>query len=231
VILTQLAFGTKVELAAFPRQGIDTLELADLLYAGELGYKVKLLAVTRLIGGQLEMHVQPTLVRHDRPLASVDGAFNMIALEGDAVGKTWYSGAGAGQMPTASAVVSDIIDVATGRAKCTFSLLDLWHAQPALPVLPAEQISRRYYLRFNCEDRPHVFADITDILGKHEISMASVIQHEAPEVDEADESAPPTVPVVVMTHRTSEGNLRAAERALDNLHSLRTPRVCMPVAD
>jgi homoserine dehydrogenase len=231
VILTQLAFGTKVELSSFPRQGIDTLELADLLYAGELGYKVKLLAVTRLVSGQLEMHVQPTLVRHDRPLASVDGAFNMIALEGDAVGKTWYSGPGAGQMPTASAVVSDIIDVATGRAARTFPLLDLWHEQPALPVLPAEQTSRRYYLRFNCEDRPHVFADITDILGKHDISMASVIQHEAPEVDEADESAPPSVPVVVMTHRTSEGNLRAAERVLDQLQSLRPPRVCMPVAD
>lgn len=231
VLLTQLTFGTKVALTEFPRQGIDTLELADLLYADELGYRVKLLAVTHLVGGQLEMHVQPTLVRYDRPLASVDEAFNMIALDGDAVGKTWYSGPGAGQMPTASAVVADVIDVATGRAALTFPRLDLWREHEQLPVQPAEEISRRYYLRFNCEDRPHVFAEITDILGRHEISMASVMQHEAPEVDEVDPSAAPTVPVVVMTHRTTEGKLRAAEAKLDQLDSLRPPRVRMPVAD
>ncbi len=231
VILTQMAFGTKVELSAFPRHGIDTLELADLQYADELGYTVKLLAVTRLVGGQLEMHVQPTLVRHHRPLASVDGAFNMIALDGDAVGKTWYSGPGAGQMPTASAVVADIVDVAAGRAATTFPQLDLWGEGQPIPVQPAEEISRRYYLRFNCEDRPHVFADITDILGRHEISMASVIQHEAPELDTAEASALPTVPVVVMTHRTTEGKLRAAESELDQLKGLRPPRVRMPVAD
>jgi len=230
VILTQLAFGTKVDLAEFPRQGIDTLELADLLYADELGYTVKLLAVTRLVDGQLEMHVQPTLVRHHRPLASVGGAFNMIALEGDAVGKTWYSGPGAGQMPTASAVVADLIDAATGRAALSFPQLDLWRGQRQLSVQPAAEISRRYYLRFNCEDRPHVFSEITDILGRNEISMASVIQHEAPEVDDVDGSTP-AVPVVVMTHRTTEGQLRAAEAELDRLQSLRPPRVRMPVAD
>ena len=93
-ILARLAFGTKVGTGTFTRQGIDTLELADLKYADELGYTVKLLAVAKLVDGQLEMHVQPTLVHHDRPLAQCGGAFNMIALEGDAVGKTWYSGAG-----------------------------------------------------------------------------------------------------------------------------------------
>ena len=154
----------------------------------------------------------------------------MIALDGDSVGKTWYSGPGAGQMPTASAVVADLIDAASGRAALTFPRLDLWREQRRVSVQPAEEISRRYYLRFNCEDRPHVFSEITDILGRNEISMASVIQHEAPELDEVD-GARPTVPVVVMTHRTTEGQLRAAEAALDRLQSLRTPRVRMPVAD
>jgi homoserine dehydrogenase len=232
VILTQLAFGTKVPLEAFPRQGIDTLELADLTFAAELGYRVKLLAVARLDGGRLEMHVQPTLVRMGQPLAEVDGVYNRIGLKGDVVGKVWFTGMGAGQMATASAVIADLIDVAAGRAALTFPRLDLWHEQPPHPILPAVDIERRYYLRFNVEDRPHVFADIADILGRHRISLASIIQHEAPEPDEDDgPPATPTVPVVVMTHRTREGHIRAADRELDQISAIRPPRVCMPVAD
>ena len=124
-ILTQLAYGTRLLPGQFPVQGIDTIELTDLVYADEMGYAVKLLATARLANGQLEMHVQPTLIRHGRPLAQVDGAHNMIALTGDAVGPTWYSGPGAGQMPTASSVIADIIDVAVGRAAVTFRGLDL----------------------------------------------------------------------------------------------------------
>jgi len=231
VILVQLAFGTKVPLSAFARQGIDVLELADLQYANELGYTVKLLAVAKLIDGQLEMHVQSTLLRHGRPLAKVDGAFNMITVEGSAVGRTWYSGAGAGQMPTASAVVADLVGVAVGRAALTFARLDVWGEQPAYPVQPAEETSRRYYLRFNVEDRPHVLADIADVLGRHGISIASLIQHEAAEVGAIEESDGSIVPLVIMTHRTTEGRLRAADKQLQNLTALRPPRIRMPVAD
>lgn len=231
VILTQLAFGTKVALSDFPRHGIDRLDLTDLRYADELGYSVKLLAVVKLVDGQLEMHVQPTLVKKDRPLANVNGAYNMIAVEGDVVGKTWYSGAGAGQLPTASAVVADLIDIAVGRAQLSFPRLDLWLEQAPLRVQPGEQITNRYYLRFNVEDRPHVFADIADILGRHDISLASIIQHEAPEVDPGPPGSGQTVPVVVMTHRTKEGNLRVADEELKALDSLRTPSIRMPVAD
>jgi homoserine dehydrogenase len=226
-ILARLAFGTKVGTGAFTRLGIDTLELADLKYADELGYTVKLLAVAKLVDGQLEMHVQPTLVHHDRPLAQCGGAFNMIALEGDAVGKTWYSGAGAGQMPTASAVVADLIDVATGRAALTFPRIDVWQERQPFPVQPPPQVANRYYLRFNVLDRPHVFADIADILGRNGISLASIIQHEAPE----DSAAESIVPLVVMTHRTTYGRLLAADAELDRLDSLRSPRIRMPVAD
>lgn len=229
-LLCQLAFGTRVPLSAFPCRGIDSLELADLQYADELGYTVKLLAVARLVQGQLEMHVQPTLVRRDRPLAKVDGPFNMIDLEGDVVGHTWYSGAGAGQMPTASAVVSDVIDIAVGRAQLTFSQLDLWQQRPPLPVQPAEQISGRYYLRYNVQDRPHVLADIADTLGRHGISIASVIQHEAPEIGADETPAESIVPLVIMTHRTTEGDLRAADEALDKLTCLRPPRIRMAVS-
>ena len=229
-ILAQLAFGTRVPFGAFPVQGIDTIELADLKYAHELGYAVKLLATARLMNGRLEMHVQPTLVRHGRPLAEVNGAYNMIALTGDAVGQTWYSGPGAGQMPTASSVVADLIDVAVGRAQHTFRRLDLWGEHPPLERQPEEAIFRRYYLRFNVEDRPHVMADITDVLGRNQISLASVIQHEAPELDE-DGPAVPLVPLVIMTHRTTEGQLRTARRELADLECLRQPLICMPVSD
>ncbi len=229
ILLTELAMGTRVPLDAFPRQGIDHLLLDDLLLAHELGYVVKLLAVTKLANGQLEMHVQPTLVRIDRPLAQCDDAYNMIALDGDAVGRTWYAGAGAGGMATASAVVADVVDVAAGRAKPTFDRLDLWGDIPPLPVQPAEEIERRFYLRFTVEDRPHVFADIADILGRQGISLASIIQHESPE--ETDDDGPPTVPLVVMTHRTTEGQLRKADEELQNLSSVKPPTVRMPVAD
>ena len=123
VLLTQLATGKRVSLDEFPRQGIDTLDLADMLYAQEIGYRVKLLAVMKLADDQLELHVEPTLVRHDRAAGHTDGPLNLVELEGDAVGRLVLSGAGAGQMPTASAVVADLVDVAAGRAQQTFPLL------------------------------------------------------------------------------------------------------------
>mgnify|MGYP002624533916 CR=1 FL=1 len=234
VILTQMAFGQRIGLDEFVRQWIDTLELADLLYADELGYAVKLLAVSQLVEGRLEMHVQATLVHKDKPMAQVNGAYNMIRLVGDAVGSLWLSGAGAGSLPTASAVLADLIDVATQRAAQTFPRLDLWKTSRDLEVQPAEETTRRYYLRFNAEDRPHVFAEFCDILGRHKISLASIIQHEAPEWDDAngaDGSQRPTVPAVLMTHRATEGQMRAADAELDRLSSIRPPRVRMPVAD
>ena len=231
VLLTQLAYGKRARLEDFPRQGIDTLQLADLIFAQELGYIIKLLAVAKLVNGQLEMHVQPTLVRSGRPLARTEGAFNMIALEGDAVGPTWYAGPGAGQMATASAVVADLIDTATGRAAQSFPKLDLWNDGSPLAVQPSEDFASRYYLRFNVEDRPHVFADIADILGRHQISLASIIQHEAPEPDAAIPGPNAVVPVVVMTHRTRRGQIQQANAELGRLESLRPPLTMLPVAD
>lgn len=234
VLLVQLAFGMHVPLTAFPRQGIDAVQLADLHYAGELGYTIKLLAVAKLVDGQLEMHVQPTLVRHDRPLAQTDGAFNMIALDGDAVGRTWYAGSGAGQMPTASAVVADLIDTVAGRTRSTFELLSVFNDQPPIPVQASDEIRSRYYMRFNVLDRPHVFADLADILGRHGISLASIIQHDAgePAEEPAATSAEETVvQVIVMTHRTTRGRIRAAEAELSQLSTVTPAWVWLPVAD
>lgn len=231
VILAQLAFGVKAPLAAFPRKGIDTLELSDLKYAAELGHTVKLLAVSRLVAGQLEMHVQPTLVRHHTPLAEIHGAYNAIALVGDVVGETWYSGPGAGQMPTASAVVADLIDTIAGRTRLIFPRLEIWRTPAPWPIQPREKISSRFYLRFSVLDRPHVLADIADILGRNEISIASVIQHEAPEARANGSAEKRTVPLVIMTHRTTTGRVQAAEQELARLTSITPPHVRMPVAD
>lgn len=231
-LLTQLAFGKKIETSQFMRQGIDTLELADMLYADELGYRVKLLAVTRLIGDKLEMHVEPTLVRRNRAIARTDGAINIVELRGHAVGRLIVSGPGAGEMPTASAVVADLVDVAIGRAQLTFPRLEIWNRDSNLTVLPPEQIERRYYLRFNVEDRPRVISEITEILGAQEISLASVIQHESPEQSAAAAAAGvPVVPLVIMTHRTTEGRIRAAEAQFRALSCVKAPHIRVPVAD
>lgn len=230
VILTQLAFGVKVPLDAFPRRGIDRLELADARYAAELGYTVKLLAVSKLVGGQLEMHVLPTLVRHHSPLAEVHGAFNAISLTGDVVGETWYSGSGAGQLPTASAVLGDLIDTVVGRARLTFQHLEIWNDTPPFALQPNDKVVSRYYLRFHVEDRPGVLADITAILGRNQISIASVIQHEATQPASAG-NGHAIVPLVIMTHRTTEGHLQSAETELRKLSSVKQPSVRMPVAD
>ncbi|MGQ0635524.1 MAG: homoserine dehydrogenase [Planctomycetaceae bacterium] len=230
-ILTQLAFGVRANLADIQRRGIDTLDLSDLKYAAELGYTVKLLAVSRLVDGELEMHVRPTLVRHHSPLAEIHGAFNAVALMGDVVGETWYSGPGAGQLPTASAVVADLIDTVVGRTRLTFPRLELWREAPPFRLQAQEKIASRFYLRFNVEDRPHVLADIADILGRNDISIASVIQHEAPEASATDAGGKQAVPLVIMSHRATEGQLQKAERELSRLPSITPPFVRMPVSN
>ena len=126
-------------------------------------------------------------------------------------------------------MVADLIDMAVGRAQLTFAQLGLWEEQHQFPLLPAAESSSRYYLRLNVEDRPHVLADVADILGRHEISIASVIQHEAPEVDEVTSQS--IVPLVIMTHRTTAGQLQLAETALHALPAVRKPMVRMRVAD
>jgi len=226
-ILTRLAFGTRVPLDAIVRQGIQHIELLDLIVAADLGYRIKLLATSRLAKGRLEVSVQPTLVRADRPAALTSGADNIISIEGSALGMLRLAGAGAGQMPTASAVVADIVDYATGRAALTFqSLLRMQHREP-IPMQPQEELSRRYYLRFTVADRPHVLADIADVLGRNAISISSVRQ------DETEDMADGTgvARLVIMTHRTTEGRLRAADRDIAALNSLRGARIRMPIAE
>jgi len=226
-ILTQLAYGTRVPLEDIVRQGIQQIELLDLLVAAELGYRVKLLATSRLAKERLEVSVQPTLVRADRAIGMTSGADNIVSIEGDAAGLLRFSGAGAGQMPTASAVMADVIDYATGRAAITFQSILRLQGQKPIPLQPQEELSRRYYLRFTVADQPHVLADIADILGRNEISISSVRQDETDDIE--DESG--VARLVIMTHRTTEGRLRNADREIAELSSIRGDRIRMPIAD
>ena len=239
-ILAHLAFGARVHWSEIPRIGIDTLDAADLRYAKELGYRIKLIAVAQLhpqvagtlrvpsvSPGGLELHVTPTLVKMGTPLAEVRQAYNAISVIGDAVGPVFFHGLGAGQMPTASAVVADMIDVAVGRTGITFRTLHLWSQQEArVTMLDHKQLPGRYYLRFTVEDRPGVLAEIAGILGKHQISIASVIQHE-PSGDGPDR----TVPLVIMTQQAKEGAAQTAVAEIDRLRCTRPGSVRMRVLD
>ncbi len=227
-ILTWLAYGTSVRLDSFVRQGIDSLQLLDLQVAAELGYKIKLLATSRLKDGRLELSVQPTLIRRDRTVAQIDGADNIVAVTGNALGRATFSGAGAGQLPTASAVMADIIDYATGRSAVTFASILRSIGVPQIPVQPSEELNRRYYLRFTVEDRPHVLADVTDVLGRNEISISSVRQDETPE---DDEDGAGLARLVIMTHRTTGGRLATADKELRQLACIRGDSINLPVTD
>lgn len=227
-ILAHLAFGVRVSWRDIPRAGIDILDTADMRFAQELGYTVKLLAVAELNPEGLDLHVSPTLVPRGNPMAEVQGAFNAVRVVGDAVGPVFFQGQGAGQMPTASAVVADVIDTVAGRAAITFRMLDLWsdRSKTTISIRDSAKVPGRYYLRLNVQDRPGALGEIAGLLGSHGISIASVIQHEPVEEEEDG-----VVPLVIMTHMATEGAIQAAIRAIDELSLVRPGTVRLRVRD
>lgn len=226
-ILAHLAFGSRVGWKDIPRTGIDSLDPADLRFATELGYRIKLLAIAQLTDHGLELHVSPSLVKIGRPLAEVREAYNAVGVVGDAVGRVFFQGLGAGQMPTASAVVADLIDMATGRTKITFQTLELWSRREArVDIREHDETPGRYYLRFSIKDHPGVLGDIASVLAQHEVSIASVIQHE-PDGD----SEGSLVPLVIMTHTATEGGVRQAVEQIELGESVKQGSVRMRVLD
>ncbi|MDN3512123.1 MAG: homoserine dehydrogenase [Candidatus Jettenia sp.] len=202
-ILARIGFGVDFDYKDIYCEGISTMDLSDIWYAHELGYTLKLLAVAKRIKSAIELRVHPTLLPHDHPLSSVNGVFNAICVNGSAVGETMLYGRGAGQMPTASAVVADLVDVGLGRAGITFHAMKIFSGNcEHISVADIMQIKTRYYLRFSVVDKPGVLAKISGILGNYEISIASVIQHKIKENGD--------VPLVMMTHLAEEGNLQKA---------------------
>jgi homoserine dehydrogenase len=228
-ILSHLAFGATIDWSEIPRIGIDGLDPDDLRYARELGYRIKLLAVANLAKDGLELSVAPTLVRIGTPLAEVRDAFNAIRVVGDAVGPVFYHGLGAGQMPTASAVVADLIDTAVGRTRLTFRTLEYFSIDqpPRVKLRVAETLVGRYYLRLPAANHPGTLAAIAAVLAKHQISIASVIQHENPNGDRHRDP----VPLVIMTHEASEGAASQATKEIEELSAVTGPVVRLRVKD
>lgn len=233
-ILAEIAFGVTVSLDSIARRGIAGIHQDDIRYARELGYTIKLLAEAWLDrpadargGGQLALHVSPVMLRHLSPLAQVRDAYNAIFVAGDAVGSTLYYGRGAGQMPTASAVVADLIDLAAGRAQRTFEALRLWSGSAqGITLKPSSAVASRFYLRLMVQDRPGVLAEVTRILANHHISISSVIQHEAVDGPEGA-----VVPLIIMTHTALTGNFTSTIAEFNRLDCVTAPSIYYPVGD
>ncbi len=212
-VLASLAFGTPVRFTDIYTEGISSIKPDDITYASELGYRIKLLGITRPVDGEIEARVHPAMLPAGHLLAEVDGVYNAVYVEGDALGPAMFYGRGAGEMPTASAVVSDIIDIgrdilATRKQRMPVASFTR-RGRKKLRIRPIDKVVSCFYLRFSALDRPGVLSKISGILGRHNISIASVIQKER------KEGGP--VPIVMMTHEAVERDLRAALAKVDKL--------------
>lgn len=224
-IMTALAFGTDVVLEDVPVAGINNLDARDVAFGHDLGYVVKLLAVAHRIDGGVTAWVRPAFIPEDHPLAWVNGPFNAVSVYGNATGHTLYYGRGAGGDPTASAVISDVIALAHGNTQRTFAGTGYWpDLNHNAPLIPVDQSSSRYYVRIMAQDRSGVLAEIAGIMGRREISIASLRQNEQAESEEL-------IPVVITTHTCREADLRAAIEEIDGLASTGSAAVWLPIVD
>ncbi|MFJ5444828.1 homoserine dehydrogenase [Methylobacillus methanolivorans] len=217
MILASIGFGIPVQFDKAYVEGISKLDAVDIRYAEELGYRVKLLGITKRTDKGVELRVHPTLIPEKRLIANVNGAMNAVLVKGDAVGPTLYYGAGAGAEPTASAVVADLVDVTRTHTVDAHQRVPHLAFQPDrlvdLPILPIGEISSAYYLRLRAVDKPGVLADVTRILGDREISIDAMIQKEPQEgEDQAD--------IIILTHVTVEKNMDDAIAAIEALPAI-----------
>src|SRR5215472_2736218 len=226
-LLAGMAFGAEIAFKQIPTEGIRGLAPVEFEAAREFGYRIKLLGIAKLREGtpeRIEARVHPTLIPAASLLAKVDGAMNAIAVQGDAVGPTLFYGAGAGELPTASAVVADLIELAReirrGTAGRVAPLSYLPESLVQKPIVSLGELVGRCYLRFTAEDRPGVLSHVTGILGEHQISIESVIQHgRAPTAVGSCGS----VPIVVLTHPAREAAVRRALESVDGLREVTQP--------
>ncbi len=213
-ILASLAYGRWFGLKPIHVEGIRGISLCDLQYADEMGYKIKLLAIIKQIGGDVQIRVHPTLIPHGTLLAKISDVFNGVLVEGDTVGQTLFYGRGAGRMATASAVVADLVDVALNLShgcvrRVAFHEGDQFHA-----VTEMKDVLSRYYLRLTVTDCPGVIASISQILAAHSISISSLMQHE--KHDGSDQ-----VPLVILTHMAKESQMQSAVAEMGKLEVVR----------
>jgi len=216
-ILGSIAFGIPLQLDKTYTEGITKIEQQDVVYAGELGYRIKHLGIARKTGKGIELRVHPTLIPERRLIANVNGVMNAVVVKGDAVGPTLYYGAGAGSEPTASAVIADVVDVARVLTTDPNNRVPHLAFQPNklsdVSILPMDEVETAYYLRMQAIDRPGVLADVTRILGAAGISIEAILQKEPAE----DASH---VPVIILTQRVQEKFMNKAIKEIEALDSI-----------
>ena len=216
-IMSAIAFGIPMQFEKVYTEGISDLASEDIRYAEELGYRIKLLGITRRAAGGIELRVHPTLIPKRRLIANVEGVMNAILVKGDAVGASLYYGAGAGADPTASAVVADLVDVTRMHTADPENRVPHLAFQPDqvrdVPILPMEEVETSYYLRIRAEDKPGVLADVARILADQGISIGAMIQKEAPAGEEATD-------IIMLTHRTLEKRTNAAMAKIRSLPTI-----------
>jgi len=217
-IMSAIAFGVPMQFDKAYAEGISTLTREDIRYAEELGYRIKLLGITRRALNGIELRVHPTLIPTKRLLANVEGAMNAVLVKADAVGPTLYYGAGAGAEPTASAVIADLVDVTRMHTADPEHRVPHLAFQPDqltdVPILSIGEVVTSYYLRMRVEDKPGVLADITRILADRDISIDAMIQKEPPEGEEQTD-------IILLTHRTVENSVVAAIAKIEALPTVR----------
>ena len=213
-IMSAIAFGIPMQFDKAHIEGISRLQAEDIRYAEQLGYRIKLLGITKRKAEGVELRVHPTLIPAKRLIANVEGAMNAVLVKGDAVGATLYYGKGAGAEPTASAVIADLVDVTRMQTADPEHRVPHLAFQPdavkAIPVLAMGEVETSYYLRMRVEDRPGVLAEITRILADQQISIDAMIQREPAEGEEQTD-------IIMLTHQTREKNADAAIARIEAL--------------
>jgi homoserine dehydrogenase len=221
-ILCAIAFGVPVQFDKAHVEGISSLQAADIRYAEQLGYRIKLLGITKRRDHGIELRVHPTLVPATRLIANVEGAMNAVVVQGDAVGSTLYYGKGAGSEPTASAVIADLVDVTRLHTADPDHRVPHLAFQPgqmaSTPILPMSEVITAYYLRLVVADKAGVLARITGILAEHEISIDAVLQRESGEGENQTD-------LIILTHDTVEGRMMAAIAQMQSLPTVLAPIV------
>jgi homoserine dehydrogenase len=225
-ILASIAFGYEITLGDIFVEGIEAISRDDIRYGGEMGYCLKLLAIGQMDErGRVSLRVHPSFIAKDSALARVGGPFNAVSIFGSAVGQVMFYGRGAGMMPTASAVVADIIDVAIGNSGTTFRHVHLRPRSEVEPLIEKiDDCKSRFYIRVMAKDEPGVVASYGEVLRDHQISISGALQHEGSGPDN-------TVPVVITTHTTRQRNITGALNDLEGLDVFSGKPVCIRIVD
>ncbi len=225
-LMSAIAFGIPVQFDKAYVEGITKLGAADIKYAEQLGYRIKLLGITKRTASGVELRVHPSLVPTQRLIANVEGAMNAVMVQGDAVGTTLYYGKGAGSEPTASAVIADLVDITRLHTADPLNRVPHLAFQPnamsSLSVLPMSEVVTSYYLRLRVADQAGVLAKLTGLLAQADISIDAVLQREADQVSQAGENQ---TDVIILTHNTREGTLNDVLAQMQALPTVMAPIV------